>query len=104
MYRGCHYPTELADQLSITKDMASRVVHKLLDLALIERAIDRADSRRTRLELTPAGRDARAAVKATIQDTIAPLLEELGDEESARLTAGLGALADLIERRLGDHA
>ena len=76
--RGVHYPTELSEKLKLPKDTMSRIVQTLLQAGLLERTIDPADSRRTRLEATLTGQQLHAEVKKSIEGLLEPLLEGLG--------------------------
>ncbi len=87
--RGVRFPSELADGLEVPRDTASRIVHKLLERGLIDRSIDRDDSRRTLLGITEHGLSTRTAVKAAIERTITPLLDDLGDATRDCLTDAL---------------
>lgn len=95
--RGVRFPSELADGLELPRDTASRIVAKLLDRGLIDRAIDPDDSRRTLLRVTDLGQATRTAIKADIERTIAPLLDDLGEDTRECLT---GALERFSQRLL----
>ena len=79
--RGVRYPTELADRLRLPKDTTSRILQTLLQGGLIERAIDTSDSRRTRLETTPAGNTLHTEVRGSIEGLLEPFLAGLGDAQ-----------------------
>ncbi|HEX7022311.1 MAG TPA: MarR family transcriptional regulator, partial [Trueperaceae bacterium] len=64
---GVHYPTELAKRLKMSKDMTSRIIHKLLEAGLLERSIDEEDSRRTRLVASGDGQRRREEIEQTIE-------------------------------------
>lgn len=101
--RGIHYPTELAESLDWSKDNVTRLINKLLATGLIERAIDREDSRRIRLELTKKGHEQRSAIRTTIETTIEPILAGLGKKQSEQLITSLETLRELIIQTLGDN-
>lgn len=96
IYRGCHYPTELADLLGMPKDMTSRIIQKLLRKSLIVRSIDEQDSRKTLLVINTKGTEIRNQIRESIQNTIQPVLEQLGHEQTETLIQTLTNLADLI--------
>ena len=79
--KGVRYPTELAERLKLPKDTTSRILQTLLHAGLIERAIDAHDSRRTRLETTPAGHTLHAEVRRSIEGLLEPFLAGLGDAQ-----------------------
>ncbi len=66
--QGTVYPKELSEKLQIPSTLLSRYIDQLVQLQFLERQIDPHDSRRTRLNPTPAGeqvlQDAAAAIKA----------------------------------------
>ncbi len=96
IYRGCHYPTELAELLGMPKDMVSRVINKLLSQGLIKRSIDEQDSRKTLLVISPKGVETRNAIRESIQNTIQPVLEQLGHEQTEALISTLIAFSDHV--------
>lgn len=100
IFRGIHYPTKLADTLNMPKDMVSRHVNTLLSNELIQRSIDPQDSRRTRLEISAKGLETRTQMRAAIQATIDPILEQLGTAASQQLIASLDGFAELVSAQL----
>ena len=99
---GVRYPTEIAEALKITKDMASRAIQKLLQTGLLERSIDKEDSRRTRLELTSQGLTTRDAIRSQLERAIEGSLTSLSEQESERLLGSLEAVSHHIKTNLGD--
>lgn len=79
--RGVRYPTEVAERLRLPKDTTSRILQTLLQAGLVERAIDTQDSRRTRLETTPAGLTLHNEVRGSIEGLLEPFLAGLGDAQ-----------------------
>ena len=96
LHRGVSYPTELAEYLGLSKDMVSRQLQALLQTGLVRRSIDPDDSRRTRLELTPAGAAKRREARQGVAETLGPMLERLGPEPAEQLLASLETFADLV--------
>jgi DNA-binding MarR family transcriptional regulator len=81
------YPAELAAALSMPKPTITVYVKRLEAAGLLRREIDRADLRRHRLALTPAGRKASAEGKRLLSDTFSNRLERLSAAERATLLA-----------------
>ncbi len=110
---GYHYSGSLARRLYVNKYAVSRVVQKLLDAGLIRRAIDEDDSRKVRLDTTEQGEELRQQALASMNDSVRPLLTELGDDASEQLILGLEQMivhmqetpsAALVDAVPGDEA
>lgn len=101
--RGVHYPTELAERLKLPRDMTSRVLQTLLRAGFVERAIDAHDSRRTRLEVTPTGKELHAAVQKSVEGFLEPLLAQLGEGRSEQFLTLLETLNDLLSQAIGEN-
>lgn len=81
------YPAELAAALSMPKPTITVYVKRLEAAGLLRREIDRADLRRHRLALTPAGRKAAAQGKTLLSGAFSERLGRLGPAEQATLLA-----------------
>ncbi|MCA9839321.1 MAG: winged helix-turn-helix transcriptional regulator [Trueperaceae bacterium] len=96
IFRGLHYPSEVADVLGMPRDMVSRILNKLLSKSLLERSIDEQDSRKTLLLITSEGIETRHKIRACIQDMIEPALEQLGQDGSEALIHSLEAFTQQL--------
>ena len=83
--RGLHHPKEIADALQWDPPLLSHYLAKLEDRGFIVRTLDPSDRRRTRIELSPEGRDTRKRARAAWRGFTARVLEGLGDAELEQL-------------------
>jgi DNA-binding MarR family transcriptional regulator len=81
------YPAELAAALSMPKPTITVYVKRLEAAGLLRREIDRADLRRHRLALTPAGRKASVQGRTLLSGTFSDRLGRLSAAEQATLLA-----------------
>lgn len=97
IHNGYHYSTGIARRLYANKYAVSRVVQKLLDAGLIRRAIDEGDSRKVRLDTTEQGVELRKRALASMNDSVMPLLADLGEEASEQLILGLEKMIEQLQ-------
>lgn len=89
-----NYPKELAHMLDAPPSAVSVLLADLEARALLSRAVDPADRRRIRLELTPAGRELLAAVHAAWLDANAERLARLSTADLEALVRIQKALVE----------
>ena len=87
------YPAELAGALSMPKPTITVYVKRLEAAGLLRREIDRADLRRHRLALTPAGRKAAAQGRTLLSSAFSERLGRRCAAEQATLLALLEKMA-----------
>jgi DNA-binding MarR family transcriptional regulator len=90
-------PSDVAERLGMTKGAISKLAHRLLDKALVQREANRDDLRAHSLALTPEGR------------ALVPKLARRADANDASFFAALSAdeqrrLARLLRKLAGAHA
>ena len=71
------YPKKIAEQLKLPGSLVSHKLDQLQTLGLIERLLDREDSRRIRLELTEAGRQLTADAEEALHTAVSARLAQL---------------------------
>src|SRR5437588_6971759 len=74
---------QLADALGSGKPAASILVERLVQLALVERAEDPLDRRRTIARVTPQGEELVARLRQGGRDRLRAWLSRLGDDDLA---------------------
>jgi DNA-binding MarR family transcriptional regulator len=89
--------TELAEAEELNPTMLSRVLSVLVDRGLVRRAPDPDDRRAALIEGTAAGRKLRERMRRERSTKLAPLLDELPDEERQAIVDALPALESLVE-------
>jgi DNA-binding MarR family transcriptional regulator len=89
---------DLADRMGTSAPTASRAVDALDDLGLVTRAIDPADRRAVRVELTKAGRALVDDRKARSAEAFQDAADSLSPEERTTLLRLLERMADSISR------
>jgi DNA-binding MarR family transcriptional regulator len=94
---GIAYPSGLALDASESPSQITRQLDKLERLGLIERALDRKDSRRIRLALTPAAEALFRSVEAAFAEQIGPALSKLEPDRRRVLIAGLQDLGEALQ-------
>jgi len=87
---------ELAAELGLDQGYLSRLLRGLEQRGLLQRAPSHADRRASLLSLTPAGRDAFAALDAGSRAQIGALLGPLSAPQRHRLAAALGEAETLL--------
>ncbi len=87
---------ELAEQLGVTQQRASKLVSELESLGYVRRHGDPADSRVRRIALTERGTDCVAAARRLRAQWHAALARRLGTSAMTALTTGLAAFADQL--------
>ena len=100
---GIQYPTELAEALQMPRHMASRAIDDLLGGGLIERRIDEADSRRTRLTVSPAGLKVMEAAQHTVDDSLNELFARIPAARRAQVQSALELLAQAAQDAFGSR-
>jgi DNA-binding MarR family transcriptional regulator len=88
------YPAELARHLSVPKPTITAYLKSLEARGLIARAIDPADLRRHRLELTEAGLETLTMARAALTDRYASRLVRLEKQEQRELLRILEKLCE----------
>lgn len=89
---------ELAARHGVTPSTMSRSVDVLVRQGLVSRESDPADRRQVILRLTDLGRAAHTRHTQQIEDGLTRLIEELSDEDQAKLFDGLTVLNELGAR------
>lgn len=87
--------SEIADELSVSKQAASKLIDLLVARGFVDRSADPSDRRRITLTLTRRGKKAVEAVEAGTARVDAALAEALAPGELAGFRAGLHALVTL---------
>jgi DNA-binding MarR family transcriptional regulator len=90
-------PSELADRERVKRPTATRVIARLEEAGLVDRARDPQDGRSSLVGLTPAGRELVARVRARKDVYLARRLRELDAEERATLDRAAVILERLLE-------
>lgn len=92
---------ELAAVQHVAPSTVSRSIDLLVRREWVTRRSNPGDRRQVILGLSDAGRAAHLATAAHIQDALVQLVEQLNDDERARLYDGMCVLQKLIDR-VGD--
>jgi DNA-binding MarR family transcriptional regulator len=87
--------SEIADELAVSKQAASKLIDLLVARGFIDRSADPSDRRRITLTLTRRGKKAVEAVEAGTARVDAALADALSPDEMAGFRAGLNALVNL---------
>ena len=94
-------PSELAQRERVQRPTVTRMLARLEDDGVVQRAADPADGRSFLVSLTPHGRELLHEVRSRKDAYLARRLRELDDEEREALARA----ADVLERLLeGDRA
>ncbi len=94
---GADGATELGRRTGVSKQAAAKTIAVLVERGYVATAPDPADGRRTRLEVTPRGREVLRRGEAALDGVRAQWAERLGRDRFAELEADLTTL-------LGDRA
>lgn len=94
---GIAHPGELALGAMESPSQITRQLDKLERLGLIERALDRADSRRIRVVLTPAAEDLFRSVETAFAEELGPALAQMEPARRKALVAGLKEMGETLK-------
>jgi DNA-binding MarR family transcriptional regulator len=87
-------PSEIADELGMSKQAVNYLLGGLERSGYVRRADDPDDRRSRRVELTERGEAVRQTIRATVADIESELARELGDRSFAQLRGLLLRLND----------
>jgi DNA-binding MarR family transcriptional regulator len=105
--RGECLPSELAEELGVTRPAVTRLLHGLSRMHLIERRVDPLDRRRTWLSVTPGGASIVKTVTRERERLLRPAVRRLSASDREMLHASLSRLlgaAARPQRRLGEKS
>jgi DNA-binding MarR family transcriptional regulator len=94
-------PSELAQRERVQRPTVTRVLARLEEDGIVQRAADPTDGRSFLVSLTPAGRELLHEVRSRKDAYLAQRLSELDDEEREALARAADVLEHLLE---GDRA
>jgi DNA-binding MarR family transcriptional regulator len=94
-------PSELAQRERVQRPTVTRMLARLEEDGIVQRAADPADGRSFLVSLTPHGRELLAEVRTRKDAYLAQRLQALSDEERAALDRAADVLEQLLE---GDRA
>ncbi len=95
--RGPVTPSELANCERVQRPTITRVLTRLTELGLIERAADPADGRSTLVSITPSGRALLSELRTRRDAFLADRLSKLSPEDRAVLDRASAVLESLLE-------
>ena len=90
-------PSELANCERVQRPTITRVLARLTELELIERAADPADGRSTLVSITPSGRALLSELRSRRDAFLADRLSKLSAEDRAALDRASAVLESLLE-------
>ena len=90
-------PSELATRERVRRPTVTRIVCRLEEAALIERAVDPGDRRSSLVTVTPAGRELLAAARTRKDAFLSERLESLAPEERATHERAAALLEGMLE-------
>ena len=90
-------PSELADAERVKRPTATRIVARLTDQGLVDRAADPTDRRSSLVSITPAGRTLLGKLRGRKNAYLARRLRELEPGEIAALERAADVLEQMLE-------
>jgi len=91
--------SELATRLELSNSAGTTMIDQLARLQLVEKGLDQADRRATRVDITPRGREVATAIVGHIYRRLGDAMEGLKPAERYMVLGGLEALAALIDQQ-----
>jgi DNA-binding MarR family transcriptional regulator/GNAT superfamily N-acetyltransferase len=88
--------TELGRELGLDAGYLSRILRGFEEKGIIARRASEKDGRQQLLSLTPAGREAFAAIDARSRDEVGAMLARLGEDDQAKLVGAMGRIEALL--------
>ncbi|RUW46831.1 GNAT family N-acetyltransferase [Mesorhizobium sp. M1A.F.Ca.ET.072.01.1.1] len=88
--------SDLVRDLGLDPGYVSRLLKKLEERGLVERAATEADARRSSIALTPAGREAFVPLNQDSHDQVRALLDRLAPTDQERLVKAMRTVQDLL--------
>jgi len=95
---GPLHVAEIGERLQIAKAQMTKLIHKLVDLGIVERKMDIADRRTINITLTSLGRTILEEHKNSIMSAIRESMSCLTDEELEDLSDSLRKLRDILSK------
>ena len=89
--------TKLADLSLLEQSRMTRIIAQMEDKGFVRRAVDPADKRRVRVELTQTGKALAEDLVREAQEHEANLLSTLADTDAARIKTVLQALLNTLD-------
>lgn len=100
---GASTINEVADRIAMDRGGTSRAISRLEARGLVRRLSDKADRRRSRVDLTETGLDLHQKVAAFAIAREARLTRALSDDQKANLAALLSTLISEADAMLAEH-
>ena len=91
--------TELAAAIGLDRTATTRYATRLQAAGLLQRASDNQDRRAIRLELTPAGQEAVAAMRHTLSQLFDDMLSTWKRDEAEQFVTSLERFTTMLEQR-----
>lgn len=86
--------SEIAEAVGVDQPRASRLVQQAVQMGLVAREPDPDDARRTRVRLTPEGRDLISSFRGRRRDAVRSALESFTDDERSEFARLLTKFAE----------
>ena len=90
----------LAELLAVRPSTVSKMLDRLIEKHLVQRASNSADARRTMVSLTPAGEEVKAQVRAVWAKLETELASALSQDDAARMVSALHQADQLLATKL----
>lgn len=90
-------PSELAQEVSLSKPTVTGIVDRLVTRQLLLRERTSKDRRLVTVRLTPAGEDLVSAAPSPLQERFAQRLSSLGDDERENISAALEKIVSMMD-------
>lgn len=90
----------LAELLAVRPSTVSKMLDRLIEKRLVQRAANSADARRTMVSLTPAGEEVKAQVRAVWAKLETELASALSQDDAARMVSALHQADQLLATKL----
>lgn len=93
---GKLHPAEIGRRLQVAKAQMTKLINKLVELKLVERAIDPLDRRVYNISLTEEGKRFEQQKRKSFNQSIATLMSSLSDAELQELSASLRKIHETL--------
>lgn len=94
------YVSDISDKMKCSQPATSRTLRGLEEKGYIERTVNKADRRNTRVTMTELGENQRKKMYSEMQDIMQRVINKMGEEEMKQFLALWNKFTDAIQEEM----